>query len=143
MISAKVNVVGGWGEQFARRVNAQVRDAMEDAAEVGAREAARAAAGRRRTGTMVKMEVLPVVGTPTGWQSGFSSKAWYAHFQSSGTLGSRRRSVKASTQRRRESASGQARTAKLGASPGITPLHFFEKGRTAARKYLKERLSRL
>ena len=113
MIGAKINVAGSWGAEFAKRVNAQVRDAVADAAETGAEVASQAAAARRRTGRMQEMEVLPVKGTHDGWEGGFRSRAFYARFQSGGTKG------------------------------GITPLHFFEKGRAAARKSLRERLSRL
>jgi hypothetical protein len=85
MITAKVNVVSGWGEEYARRVNAQVREAVREAAEAGAETASQIARARTRTGRMAQMEVLPVKGTPTGWEGGFRSRAWYAHFQSGGT----------------------------------------------------------
>lgn len=143
MISAKVNVVQGFGAEFSRRVNAQVRDALADASKRGAETASRASEPRRRTGRMAEIEPVPVRGTPTGWEAGFSSKAFYARFQSEGTLGSRRRRAKASTLRRRQSASGQARLAKLGSSGGIPALGFLEKGRSEARKYLLERLRHL
>ncbi|MBA2642654.1 MAG: hypothetical protein H0U82_07000 [Actinobacteria bacterium] len=113
MISAKVNVVGNWGEDFAKRVNVRVKDELAEATEEGARVASAAASSRRRTGRMAEMEVLPVKGTPTGWTGGFKSRAWYAGFQSRGTSG------------------------------GITPLGFLEKGRTEARKSLIARLNRL
>jgi len=113
VIGARVNVVGNWGDEFARRVNRVTRDAVQDAVEVGAREASAAAQSRRRTGKMAQMEVLAVRGTPTGWQAGFRSEAWYAGFQSRGT------------------------------KRGITPLKFLEQGRSAARKHLISRLNRL
>lgn len=113
MIQAKINVVGGWGQDFARRVNLQVRDAVSDASEVGAEVASHASQPRRRTGQMAQMEVLPVRGTVTGWMGGFRSRAWYAGFQSRGT------------------------------KDGIRALGFLEKGRTEARKYLLARLNRL
>jgi len=141
MISANVNVVGGWGQDFARRVNRQVRIAVEQASEDGARVAG--AAAPRRTGRMATMETLPVKPTPTGWSGGFFSRAFYAGWQSTGTLGSRSRKVKAATLRRRQSASGQARLARVGSSRGIKGSGFLEKGGTAARKSLIERLNRL
>ncbi len=113
MIGAKVNVVSGWGDEFAKRVNRATRDAVQDAVEVGAREASAGAQTRRRTGKMAQMEVLDVRGTPTGWQAGFKSRAFYAGFQSRGT------------------------------KRGITPLKFLEQGRSAARKNLIDRLNRL
>jgi hypothetical protein len=113
VIGAKVNVVGGWGEELARRVNRQVPLEVFKASEEGARVASEAARPRRRTGLMEQMQVLPVKGTPTGWTGGFKSRAWYAGMQSRGTV------------------------------RGITPLGFLEKGRTEARKDLIARLNRL
>jgi hypothetical protein len=113
MISARVNVVGSFGAELARRVNRQVRVELERASEAGARAASDAAASRKRTGRMAEMETLPVEGTPTGWTGGFRSKAWYAGFQSRGTRG------------------------------GITALGFLEKGRSEARRDLLARLKRL
>lgn len=113
MIGAKVNVVGNWGAEFAKHVNAKVADAVADASEDGAKVASAASQARRRTGHMAEMEILPVRGTPSGWTGGFRSKAWYAGFQSRGT------------------------------KRGITPLKFLEKGRTEARKSLIARLNRL
>ena len=143
MISAKVNVVSGWGAKFAKEVNAQAKVAVERSSKVGAEIASQASLPRRRTGRMAKMDVLEVQGTPTGWAGGFKSEAFYAGFQSRGTLGSRRGKVSAATLRRRASASGQARAARTSGSGGISPLGFLEKGRTAARKDLIERLNRI
>lgn len=113
MISARVNVVGRWGPEFAKRVNAQVRDAVQDAAEVGAEVSARESLSRRRTGKMAVMDVLSVRGTGTGWEAGWKSRAFYARMQSGGT------------------------------KRGVTPQRFLEKGATAARKHLRDRLNRL
>ncbi len=113
MIGAKVNVVGGWGDEFAKRVNRATRDAVQDAVEVGAEVASAGAQARRRSGDMAQMQIIPVRGTATGWEAGFRSKAWYAGFQSRGT------------------------------KRGITPLKFLEQGRSAARKNLIDRLNRL
>lgn len=113
MIKTTVHVGRGWGHDLAKRVNAQVRDAVQDAVEEGARVASRESLARRRTGKMAQIDVLPVRGTPTGWEAGFKSRAFYARMQSGGT------------------------------ARGVTALRFLEKGRTAARKYLKARLDRL
>lgn len=51
-----------------------------------------------------------------------------ALFQDQGTLAGRKRKLKASTLRRRESASGQARMAKVGSSGGVKAKRFFGKG---------------
>lgn len=143
MISAKVSVEKGWGDRFARAIERQVPAMVVDAAEDGAKVASQASLARRRTGRMAKMDVLPVTPTPRGYQGGFRSRAFYAGFQSRGTLGSRRGKAKASTLRRRQSISGQARLAKLGGSGGISGLGFLEKGRAAMRKSLIARLNRL
>lgn len=141
MIGAKVNVVSGWGAEFAKHVNEQTKTALEEASRLGAQVASQASEPRHRTGKMAKMELLEVRGTPSGWTGGFRSEAFYAGFQSRGTRGNRRGKVSAATLRRRASASGQARGGGLGG--GITPLGFLEKGRTAARKDLIDRLNRL
>lgn len=143
MISARISLERGWGDAMARRIEQQAREAMAPACKEGADVASKASLSRRRTGRMAEMEVLPTVPTPRGYSAGFRSKAWYAGFQSTGTGGSRSRKVKASTLRRRQSASGQARAARFGGNRGITPLGFLEKGRTAARKALIDRLNRL
>jgi hypothetical protein len=113
MISARVDLVAGWGEELARELEQAARVALRAACEDGARTASAVAQTRRRTGLMAQMELLPVIETPRGLSSGFRSRAWYAHFQSRGT--------------RR----------------GITPLRFLEKGRAEARRSLVDRLNRL
>jgi len=143
VVGATVNVVSGWGEQFAREINAEVRDAVKDSSRVAAQEAASVAAGRRRTGKMAQMEPVDVRGTPTGWEGGFRSQAWYSGFQSRGTLKSRKRALKVSTLRRRSSASGQDRFAKVSGSGGIRPLGHEEKGLAVGKKHLVARLNAL
>lgn len=143
MISARISIERGWGDRFARRIESQVPGHLRSATEEGAKVASDASLPRRRTGRMARMDVLPVVPTPRGYQGGFRSRAFYAGFQSTGTAGSRRRKVKASTLRRRQSASGLKRAARFGANRGIAPLGFLEKGRLAARKALVARLNRL
>lgn len=148
MVGAKVNVVSGWGDDFARDVNAQVRDAVADASRVAAATAATVASARRRSGKMANVRPVEVRGTPDGWEGGFRSDAalnqgFYSGFQSRGTLGARRRKLKASTVARRSSPSGQARLAKLGGSGGIRPLGHEEKGLAAGKKHLIARLNQL
>lgn len=113
MIHATVHVTEGWGREIARRVNAVAKDAVGDASKEGAKVASGLAGSRRRTGTMATMELLPVVETPTGFEGGFRSKAWYAGFQSRGTRS------------------------------GITPLGFLQAGQQAARKQLVDRINRI
>lgn len=143
MIGARVDVRTGWGAEFARRVNAEVARAVAQASVVGAEAASQVASQRRRTGRMSRIEPVPVKGTPTGWAGGFKSEAFYSGFQSQGTLGSRRRKVKQSTVRRRQSVSGQARFAKVAGSKGVAPLRHEEIGRTAGRKELKRLIDQL
>lgn len=143
MISANVEVVRGWGEDFARRVNAQVALELAAASREGAEVAAKMAAKRRRTGGMELFVVMRVEGTPTGWVGGFQSQAFYSGFQSRGTLASRKRKLKASTVARRSSRSGKARYAKVAGSSGIKPLRHEEAGLAAAKKSLVARLNRI
>lgn len=143
MISARISVEKGWGDAMARAIERQVPALVRAASEEGAEVASAASQSRRRTGRMAEMDVLPVVETPRGFSGGFRSRAFYAGFQSRGTLGSRRGGVKASTLRRRQSASGQARASKLGGSGGVSALGFLEKGRSAMRRNLIARLNRL
>lgn len=143
MIGARVDVRAGWGADIAREINEQVRHAVADASQHGAKVAAAGASRRRRTGRMADIQPVDVIGTPDGWEGGFRSPAFYAPFQSFGTLGSRRRKLKASTIRRRQSGSGQARLARTGGSGGITPLRFLEQGRTEGRRRLLDLLNNL
>jgi hypothetical protein len=143
VISASIDVGRDWGRELAAQINADVRDAVVASAEEGAQLAASIASSRSKTGHMAAIEQLPVRGTPDGWAGGFRSPAYYAHFQSAGTLGSRRRKLKASTLRRRESASGAARFAKVSGGAGITPLKFLEAGAAVAKSRLRERVARI
>lgn len=143
MIGARVDVRTGWGAEFAREVNQQVAHAVADASRAGADVAAQEASKRRRSGKMDDISAVEVIGTPEGWEGGFRSAAFYSGMQSRGTHGSRTRSVKKSTERRRASRSGQARYAKVAGSRGISPLRHEEKGLAAARKRLLELLNRL
>jgi len=103
--------------------------AVHAAAEAGARVASEIAAERSQSGTMAEMEVIGTHGYEAGWQAGFKSRAWYAWFQDRGTLGRRRPAAKRP---------GRIRTHEPGT--GIEPLRFFEKGRAAGRRALRERI---
>ena len=83
---------------------------------------------------MARMQVLPVRGSPDGWEASFRSPAYYRLFQDLGTLDARGTKLKASTLARRSSPSGQARQAKVAGREGITPLRFYAAGRRAGRK---------
>lgn len=114
MIRATFTLRQGWGAEFSRRINRVVEEELGHASKTGAAVASSIAATRSRSGTMADMELLEVEGNAAaGWDGGFRSKAWYAGFQNKGT------------------------------SRGIVGLHFLEKGRTAARKQLVDRLNRL
>lgn len=141
MIGARIDV-RRWGPELAKQINAEVGPMVVAASKVGADVAAQAVT-RRRTGRMAHIEPVATRGTPDGWEGGFKSEAFYSGFQSRGTLASRKRALKASTKRRRESASGQARLANLGGSGGIRPLGHEEKGLAAAKKDLIQRINRL
>lgn len=112
---------------------------LNAAAEVGAEEARRVASARSDSGLMASFKPIKARGTADGYASGFANDedAWYDRFQNDGTLGSRTRQVKASTVRRRQSASGQARYAKVSGRAGIQPLRFLEAGRKKAVDRLK------
>lgn len=124
------------------RVDALARDMVLEGARAAARAGASVAARRRRTGLMEEMEVAPAEGTPDGWRSGVSSRAWYVGFQSEGTVASRTRAVKRSTLARRSSATGRARFEKVSGSSGISPLRIFAAMKAAGRKAMLARAER-
>lgn len=142
MIGAKIDVRTGWGAEFAKEVNERVRVAVTEASEHGADVASDIAQRRRRTGRMAKINAVSTRGTPTGWEGGFKSEAFYSGFQSRGTNAARKR-VSAATLRRRQSASGQARQARVAGAAGVKPLHHEEAGLKAAKKRLRELLNRI
>jgi hypothetical protein len=86
--------------------------------------------------------VLPVRGSPDGWEASFRSRAPWRIFQDLGTLQGRSTKLKASTLARRATPSGQARQSRVGDSPGIEPLHFYAAGRRAGRKAMMEVINR-
>jgi hypothetical protein len=85
VIGAKIDVRVGWGADFAKVVNERVRYAVAEASAHGAQVASDAARPRSRTGRMASIHAVEVKGTPTGWQGGFRSEAFYSGFQSRGT----------------------------------------------------------
>ena len=143
MIQSTFNLRQGFGAELAREINDQVRVGVAEAAEEGARVMSGEASRRRRTGRMSQVDTVPVVGTDSGWTGGFKSAAFSSGMQSRGTLGSRTRKVKASTERRRQSPSGQARHAKVSGGRGVSPLRHEENGLAAAKRYLVAFVNRI
>lgn len=141
MISSRVRVTDNFPRVTAA-VDELAREAVEEGARVGAASASRAASSRRDSGLMEEMDVLPVEAAADGWRAGFRSRAWYAQFQDGGTVAGRTRAVKASTARRRTSASGAARFAKVAGSKGIRPLRFFARGKRDGHAAMLARISR-
>jgi hypothetical protein len=133
MVRSRVDVTMRFGE-ITEAVNKLAKEAVSAGAQEGARVAASIASSRRRTGLMAQMEVLPVRGSPDGWEASFRSRAPYRIFQDLGTLQGRSTKLSAATLARRSSPSGQARQARAAGSPGIEPLHFYRAGRSAGRK---------
>jgi hypothetical protein len=81
---------------------------------------------------MSDIAATPVFGTADGWAVGIRSPAFWAWFQSEGTLSNFRRKLKQPGRRRRAAPPGS----------GITALHFFGRGRAIARKSLLRELAR-
>ena len=132
MIRARVDVSTDFGS-ITDAVNQLARRAVTEGAQEGARTAAQVASARRKTGLMATMEVLPVRGSPDGWEASFRSRAPYRIFQDLGTLQARSSKLTAATLTRRSSPSGQARQTKVAGRGGITPLRFYSAGRRAGR----------
>lgn len=129
MIRARVDVSTDFGAITAE-VNALARRSVLAGAQEGARVASAIAATRRDTGLMQQMEVLPVRGSPDGWEASFRSRAPYRIFQDLGTYQGRTTALKASTVRRgRKTDAGGA---------GIEGLHFYRAGRRAGRRRMLE-----
>lgn len=141
MIRTRVDITTNFGA-ITDAVDALARRAVMAGAQEGARVSSQIAATRRKSGLMAQHEVLPVRGSPDGWEASFRSRAPHRIFQDLGTLRGRATKLKASTVARRASPSGQARTAKVGDSPGIEPLRFYAAGRRAGRKAMLEVISR-
>lgn len=113
MIGARVDVRAGWGADIAREINEQVRHAVADASEHGAKVAAAVASRRSRSGLMADIRPVDVIGTPDGWEGGFRSQAFYSGMQSRGT------------------------------KRGVAPLRHEEQGLEAAKQHLRDTLNRL
>lgn len=128
MIKAEIKVFDQFPEITAE-VDRLAQAGVRAAAEAGAKVAASIASERSASGEMANMEIVAAHGYEAGFQAGFRSRAWYAWFQDRGTLGRRRPKPKQP---------GHLRTHEPGT--GIEPLRFFEKGRAAGRKALRQRI---
>ena len=137
MIRSRVDISTDFG-QITDAVNALARRAVQAGAAEGARVAGGIAATRRETGLMAQMQVLPVRGSPDGWEASFRSRAWWRLFQDLGTLQQRSTKLSAATLARRSSPSGQERLARAAGNPGIEPLHFYRAGRRAGRRRMMD-----
>jgi hypothetical protein len=89
---------------------------------------------------MKEITDLKVFQTPNGYEGGIVSPAWYAYFQNDGTLGRRKKPLRATTLERRARKSGRERQEKVKNHPGITPLGFFDAAVKHARKALKQKV---
>lgn len=141
LVSCRVDVTDDFG-RVTSAVNDLARRAVEAAAREGAAAASAVASQRSKSGRMAAIRPDNAIGTPDGWRASFVSPVHYAWYQNYGTLGSRRKKLKASTLARRSTPSGQARLARVQGSAGIEPLRFLEAGRRAGRKALLETITR-
>ena len=137
MIRSRVDISTDFG-QITDGVNALARRAVQAGALEGARVASAIASERRDTGLMAQMEVLPVRGSPDGWEASFRSRAYWRLWQDLGTLQGRSTKLSSATVARRASPSGQARLARAAGNPGIEPLHFYRAGRRAGRRRMMD-----
>jgi hypothetical protein len=128
--------------QITAGVNTLARRAVQAGAQAGAQVAAGVASQRRDTGLMAQMEVLPVHGSPDGWEASFRSRAPWRIFQDLGTYQNRSTKLSAATLARRSSPSGQARAARGAGNPGVEPLHFYRAGRRAGRRAMLDVINR-
>lgn len=128
--------------EFGEEVDLACEGAINAGSRAGADAASAIAAQRSKSGEMEKMEISEASGDVDGYTGGFSSDAWYAWFQSAGTLAARSRQLKRGGAWR-STPSGAKRYAKVSGGQGITPLHFFETGRTVGRAKMIEELARL
>lgn len=137
MISSQIQVTDRFPEITLEVEQLAVR-ALDAAAQTAAQTARQVASRRRKTGRMSDFEAIPAAGSEDGYASGIRNDpgAWYDRFQNYGTAGNRRRKLKASTLRRRESPSGQARQQRFGTNRGIEPLGFLEAARREGRREL-------
>ena len=141
MVRSRVDITTNFGP-ITQAVNDLARDAVSAGALTGARVASQIAGQRRETGQLATMDVLPVRGSPDGWEASFRSRAPHRLFQDLGTLDARGSKLAAATVARRASGSGQARQAKVAGRRGISPLYFYRAGRSAGRKAMLEVIDR-
>ena len=135
-----------WAADLIEDAKPQIKESVRLASVEMAKTAAPIAFTRQRAGTHRKMHEiteLVVFEFSTGYEGGITSPAWYAYFQNDGTLGSRKKPLRASTLQRRQSPSGQARLAKVQGRKGITPLKFFDEAVKVGRKNLKEQIENI
>lgn len=128
-ITSKVDVTNNF-PRITREVSELARNAVADAAVVGAEAAASIASQRSKTGRMADIKASRSHGTPDGWGASFVSLVFYAWFQEYGTLGNRRKALK-------RPASGK-RTHDPGT--GVEPLGFLAAGRRAGRAAMLQRI---
>ena len=144
MIRARVDVTTNFGA-ITDAVDELSRRAVTVGAAVGARAASRVVVEEGRVGETRKLQqvrVLPVRGTPDGWEASFRSEAYYRLFQDLGTLRGRTAKLSKATKARSSSPSGQQRLAGLGDRAGIEPIHMYRAGRRAGRKAMLEVINR-
>lgn len=120
--------------------NRAIREALKEAADVGAHVAEQVASQREgQTGQMQQITVSDVRGSVTGWEVEVISPAPWAWFQEFGTLGNRTRRLKQSA--RSTTPSGRQPPSRE-AGTGITPLRFLGAGATASRRVFLDLLTR-
>ena len=148
----KVDVVKeiGWEDKVWADIEVGLKDAMAVTTLERAKAATDIARKRSRPGPhrkMMEITELTIFPYSEGWTSGLeggiTSPAWYAWFQSDGTLASRKKPVKKATLERRSSLSGKARYAKVAGNKGITPLEFFDAAIKVGRAELKKQVKLL
>jgi hypothetical protein len=140
----------GWDEMLIHDVDTALGQAVRDATLQMAKAATDLARRRQRAGSHRKMMEITEINTfpysegwTSGWEGGIKSPAWYAWFQSDGTLAARKKPLKKATVDRRTSPSGLARYAKVHGRKGITPLGFFDAATKVGRLELKKRVEAL
>lgn len=111
--------------KVSRRFDDAVRDAVEDATNIGAAVARGTAATRTRTGAMANIQIGDVRKNRKGWNGIIASPPYYAIFHEFGTLSRRRKKLRQPSRRTADATTG-----------GIKALRFMGKGRTAARAAL-------
>lgn len=135
MITATVTVHDRF-PQLGDDVDALVVHALNAGAEKAAQTAHDIASRRSKTGKMADFQPIPAAGDLDGFTAGIRNHpdAWYDRFQNYGTAGRRRRKLKASTLRHRQSRSGTLRQERFGQNPGIEPLRFLDAARREGRR---------